>query len=48
MTGRVTVVDRIRVAQSDDLAIADPSETDVIFHSVELNQDVITDPKIIL
>ena len=45
VTGRNTVVDYIRYAQSDDGTSVDPSETDVIFLSLEEGSDVIANPR---
>ena len=48
VTGRVMIVDRIRHATSDDLSTVEVSETDVIFHCVEVDRDEITDARTIV
>ena len=45
VTGRNTVVDDIRYAHSDDGTSVDPSDTDVIFLSLEEGSDVIANPR---
>lgn len=42
------IVDRIRYASSDDLSTVEVSETDVIFHCIEVDRDEITDARTIV
>ena len=48
VTGRIMIVDRIRYATSDDLSTVEVSETDVIFHCIEVDRDEITDARTIV
>ena len=48
VTGRIMIVDRIRYASSDDLSTVEVSETDVIFHCIEVDRDEITDARTIV